>query len=59
MNRCRSDSEIITSPKSDASLEYTKYMLVSDTAGHNIEVIVLKEFLHDKLKLDFRSRAKD
>lgn len=35
----------ITSPKSDPSLEYTKYMLVSDTASHNIEVIVLKEFL--------------
>jgi hypothetical protein len=49
----------ITSPKSDSSLEYTRYMLVSDTAGHNIEVIVLKEFLSEKLKLDFRSRTKD
>lgn len=49
----------ITSPKSDSSLEYTRYMLVSDTASHNIEVIVLKEFLKDKLKLDFRSRTKE
>jgi hypothetical protein len=46
-------------PKSDSSLEYTKYMLVSDTAPHNIELIVLKDFLKDKLKLDFRSRTKD
>jgi hypothetical protein len=29
----------ITSPRGDESLEYTKYMLVSDTAGHNIEVL--------------------
>jgi hypothetical protein len=49
----------ITSPKSDSSLEYTRYMLVSDTAALNIEVIVLKEFLSEKLKLDFRSRTKD
>jgi len=48
----------ITSPKSDSALGYTRYMLVSDTAGHNIEVIVLKEFLNEKLKLDFRSRTK-
>ena len=49
----------ITSPKSDPSQEYTRYMLVSDTASHNIEVFVLKEFLADKLKLDFRSRTKE
>jgi hypothetical protein len=37
----------ITSPKSDSALDYTRYMLVSDTANHNIEVIVLKEFLSE------------
>lgn len=49
----------ITSPKSDNSLEYTKYMLMSDTDKHNIEVIVLKEFLAEKLNLEFRSRTKE
>lgn len=33
---------------------YTKYMLVSDTETHNIEVFVLKDFLKEKLGLDFR-----
>ena len=47
----------ITSPKSDHSLRYTKHMLVSDTESHNIEVYVLKEFLADYLKLEFRPRA--
>jgi hypothetical protein len=48
----------ITSPKSDASLRYTKYMLVSDTVAHNIEVFVLKDFLAECLKMDFRPRTK-
>jgi hypothetical protein len=38
---------------------YTKFMLVSDTADHNIEVFVLKEFLQQKLKMDFRARTKE
>ncbi|QDV88975.1 Histidine kinase-, DNA gyrase B-, and HSP90-like ATPase [Phycisphaerae bacterium RAS2] len=49
----------ITSPKTDAALMHTKYMLVSDTSDHNVEVFVLKEFLREKLGLDFRARAKD
>ena len=46
----------ITSPRSDKSLRYTKYMLVSDTISHNIEVFVLKDFLAEHLKLQFRPR---
>ena len=38
---------------------YTKYMLVSDTEEHNIEVFVLKEFLKDKLGIDFKVRTKE
>lgn len=37
--------------------EYTKYMLVSSTSRHNVEVYVLKDFLREKLGLDFRPRA--
>lgn len=36
---------------------YKKYMLVSNTAPHNIEVFVLKDYLKDKLGLDFRPRC--
>ena len=39
----------ITSPKLDKSLRYQKYMLVSDTEQHNIEVFVLKDFLKEAL----------
>ncbi len=49
----------ITSPCSDSSLAYTKYMLVSDTSDHNIEVFVLKDFLKEKINLDFRPRVKE
>ena len=48
----------ITSPRSDSSLRYTKYMLVSDTVSHNIEVFVLKDFLAEYLKMEFRPRTK-
>jgi hypothetical protein len=34
-------------------------MLVSDTADHNIEVIVMKEFLKEKFRIDFKARTKD
>lgn len=47
----------ITSLKQDSTNEYTKYMLISDTEPHNIEVFVLKEFLKEKLDLDFKSRT--
>jgi hypothetical protein len=48
----------ITSPKSDSSLRYQKYMLVSDTVSHNIEVFVLKDFLSEYLGMEFRPRTK-
>ncbi len=43
-------------PKSDTQ-DYKKYMLISDTSSYNIEVIVLKDYLKDKLNLDFRPVA--
>ena len=45
----------ISSP--DGGKDHTTYMLVSPTEKHNIEVYVLKDFLREKLKLDFRPRA--
>jgi len=36
---------------------YKKYMLVSNTSPHNIEVFVLKDYLKDKLGLEFRPRG--
>ena len=36
---------------------YTKYMLVSATEPHNIEVIVLKDFLRERFKVEFRPRT--
>lgn len=38
---------------------YKKYMLVSSTAPHNIEVFVLKDYLKDKLDIEFRPRSSD
>jgi len=43
-------------PKS-ADQAYTKYMLISNTEPHNIEVIVLKEYIKERLGLEFSSRA--
>jgi hypothetical protein len=48
----------ITAPRADDTDSYTKFMLTSDTSEHNIEVFVLKEFLKQKLNLDFRPQAK-
>ncbi|MEE9399320.1 MAG: hypothetical protein V3V43_00080 [Dehalococcoidales bacterium] len=36
---------------------YKKYMLVSSTQPHNIEVYVLKDYLKDKLSIEFRPRV--
>lgn len=47
----------ITSPKVDTTLRYQKYMLVSDTEQHNIEVFVLADFLKEALGCEFRLRA--
>jgi len=46
---------MITPPSDENS--YTKYMLVSATEPHNIEVIVLKDFLSERLELEFRPRT--
>ncbi|MDB6027887.1 MAG: hypothetical protein JWM68_4110, partial [Verrucomicrobiales bacterium] len=48
----------ITAPRADEPDSYTKYMLTSDTADHNSEVFVLKEYLKQKLTLDFKAQAK-
>lgn len=47
---------MMVTPPSDEN-SYTKYMLVSATEPHNIEVIVLKDFLSERLKLEFRPRT--
>lgn len=38
--------------------EYTRYMLVSLRERHNIEVFVLKDYLREKLGLEFRPRSR-
>ncbi len=47
----------ITSPDKKAKDSYTKYMLVSVTESHNIEVFVLKDFLRERSNLEFRPRS--
>ena len=47
----------ITPPEKETSNSYTKYMLISNTESHNIEVIVLKDFLRERLGLEFRPRT--
>lgn len=49
----------ITSPAEEAENSYTKYMLISVTEAHNIEVFVLKDFLPECLKLEFRPRSSE
>lgn len=46
----------ITLPGDD--LEYTRYMLVSPRELHNIEVFILKEYLREKLAIEFHPRPK-
>lgn len=43
--------------KASSSGSYTKYMLTSDTDPRNIEVFVLKDYLKEKCKIDFRPRG--
>jgi len=43
--------------KPGPSTEYTKYMLVSDIEPHNIEVYVLKDYLKERLGIEFRPRG--
>ena len=47
----------ITSKDPSIPGSYKKYMLVSNTLPHNIEVFVLKDYLKDKLNLEFRPRG--
>lgn len=47
----------ITPRDKKAKNSYTKYMLVTSTELHNIEVFVLKDFLHECLKIEFRPRS--
>ena len=47
----------ITSKDYSDPSSYKKYMLVSNTSPHNIEVFVLKDYLKDKLGLEFRPRG--
>lgn len=37
--------------------DQTRYMLVSSTERHNIEVFVLRDYLRDKLNIEFRPRT--
>ncbi len=43
--------------KPGPSTEYTKHMLVSDIEPHNIEVYVLKDYLKERLDIEFRPRG--
>ena len=45
----------ITKPASASS--HTKYMLTSETEERNIEVFVLKDYLKERCKLEFRPRG--
>jgi len=45
----------ITAPGSDG--EYTKYFLDNPSKAHKIEVYVLKDFLKDRYKVEFRPRT--
>ena len=49
----------ITAAANDKPESYTKFMLISDTEDHNIEIFVLKEFLAEKLYMQFKSRTKE
>jgi len=47
----------IIAPEKDS--EYTKYFLDNPKKAHKIEVFVLKDYLKQKLKVDFRPRTAD
>ena len=49
----------ITARKKDGPDSYTRYMLIADDQQVNIEVFVLKDFLKEKLALEFRPRSKE
>ncbi|MBF0515977.1 MAG: ATP-binding protein [Nitrospirae bacterium] len=47
----------ITPKAKNAEQCYSKYMLVTNTEAHNIEIFVLKDYLKEKLNCDFRPRT--
>jgi hypothetical protein len=47
----------ITPRNKKAMNSYTKYMLATFSGSHNIEVFVLKDFLRECLKIEFRPRS--
>ncbi len=53
----RSEVRRLKITKAKSKADYTKYMLVSDTEEHNIEVYVLKDFLKERCGLEFRPRT--
>ena len=46
----------ITPPGENKETAYTKYMLMSNTEAHNIEIFVLKQYLEEKLHIKFTPR---
>ena len=53
----RQETRTLKITKPGPSLNYTKYMLQSDTDERNIEVFVLKDHLKEKAKMEFRPRS--
>lgn len=47
----------IISPDKDG--DYTRYFLDNPTKAHKIEVFCLKEYLKEKLGIEFKSRTSD
>jgi hypothetical protein len=45
----------ITPPTDE--LKYTKFMLVTSSGQHNIEVFVLKHYLQERLNIEFKART--
>jgi ABC-type uncharacterized transport system fused permease/ATPase subunit len=45
--------------KKDKKTSYTTYMLINPRKAHNIEVYVLKDYLKEKLKIEFRPRTSE
>lgn len=53
----KASTRTLKTTKPGPSTEYTKYMLVSDIEPHNIEVYVLKDYLKERLGIEFRPRG--
>ena len=53
----KNNNRILKINNPESTSDYTKYMLVSRRERHNIEVFVLKNYLNEKLGLEFRTQA--